>query len=72
MPRRKPRSARAALLSSGLSEAWILSEAFGEANPISISRNPSDALNRRVDVIVQPVKIKAEVIEAEERRLRGD
>jgi outer membrane protein OmpA-like peptidoglycan-associated protein len=64
-------SVRSALLSSGLPEVWIFSEAFGEENPISISRNLSDALNRRVDIVVQPVKIKAEAIEAEERRLRA-
>lgn len=69
---RRINSVRAALLSSGLSEAWILSEASGEENPISVSRNPADALNRRVDIVVQPVRIKAEAVEAEERRLRRD
>ena len=67
---RRIAAVRAALLSAGLPEVWILSEGFGETNPISIPRNPGDALNRRVDIVVEPVKLKAEAVDAEERRLR--
>ena len=66
---RRVGSVRAALVASGLPKAWIQSTAYGEENPISISRNPSDALNRRVDIVVQPIKVKASAIEAEEKRL---
>lgn len=70
LSQRRIDSVRATLLSAGLPEVWILSEAFGEENPISIPRNPGDALNRRVDIVVRPVKVKATAIDAEERRLR--
>ena len=67
---RRNESVETALLSAGLPKTWILSEAFGEENPIRKSRDPSDALNRRVEVVVQPVKVKTAAIEIEEQRLR--
>ena len=63
-------SVKAALISAGVPEGWIASEAFGEENPISISRNPHDALNRRVDVAVEPIAIKPEAIKLEAEKMK--
>ena len=38
---------------------------LGEHNPISISHNPNDALNRRVDIAVDPMEVKPEAIKEE-------
>ena len=58
-------SVKATLIAAGVPESWVSSEAFGEKNPISISRNPHDALNRRVDVAVEPIVVKPEVVKEE-------
>ena len=60
-----------ALAASGVSQGWFIREAYGKENPISISRNPHDALNRRVDIVVEPVTVKPAAIQAEaEKKLR--
>lgn len=60
------------LRAAGVPAAWISEQAFGEENPVSISRNPHDALNRRVDVVVVPLEVKREAVLAlaAERRKR--
>jgi len=43
---------------------------FGEHNPASLSANPHNALNRRVDILVEPIKIKPSVIKEEAKKIR--
>lgn len=57
-------STKSALIAAGVPSSWITSEAFGKTNPISISRNPNDALNRRVDVVVSPIRVDADAVKA--------
>ena len=61
---RRAKSVIGMLESMGIPSAWITSEAFGEENPISISRNPHDALNRRVDIAVEPITVDEQAIKA--------
>ena len=55
-------SVEAELLASGVRKQWITPVAFGKHNPVVISRNPNNALNRRVDVLIEPIKVKPEAI----------
>ena len=58
-------SVSSALVAAGVPKTWITLEAFGEHNPISISYNPHDALNRRVDIAVDPIAVKPEAVKEE-------
>ena len=62
---KRAQTVKAALISSGVQNAWITPVIYGEHNPARISRNPNNALNRRVDVLIEPIKVKPEVIKAE-------
>jgi len=66
---RRAESVAKALIARGVPADWIVMEAFGDSNPISISRNPHDGLNRRVDVVVAPAGIKPAAIEEEAVRI---
>ena len=46
----------------GVPEAWLTMASFGEGNPARVGTNPHDALNRRVDITIQPVKVTEEAI----------
>ena len=61
---------RSMLVLSGVPKGWITPVSFGEHKPLSLSSNPRSALNRRVDVLVEPTKIKQEVIEEEAKKVK--
>ncbi len=61
----RAQTVKAALLASGVPKAWITPVVFGKHNPESISSNPQNALNRRVDVVIEPIKVKPEVVKSE-------
>ncbi len=42
---------------------------YGEHNPLDLSANPHNALNRRVDILVEPIRVKRSVIEAEAKKI---
>ncbi|MBT6273843.1 MAG: DUF992 domain-containing protein [Chromatiales bacterium] len=58
------------LLNAGIPVEWLGAEARGESNPISISSNPHDALNRRVDVTIEPITAKASAVKRAVRKLK--
>ncbi len=62
---KRAKSVSSALVAAGVPNTWVTSEIFGEHNPISISHNPHDALNRRVDITVEPMEVKPEAIKEE-------
>ncbi len=62
---KRAQTVKAELLASGVQKAWITPVVFGKHNPAKISSNPNNALNRRVDVLIEPIKIKPEVIKSE-------
>ncbi len=62
---KRAKSVSSALVSAGVPKTWITLEIFGEYNPISISHNPHDALNRRVDIAVDPIAVKPGAIKEE-------
>jgi outer membrane protein OmpA-like peptidoglycan-associated protein len=62
---KRAQTVTAELLASGVPKAWITPVVFGKHNPAKISKNPNNALNRRVDVLIEPIKIKPEVIKSE-------
>jgi outer membrane protein OmpA-like peptidoglycan-associated protein len=61
---KRAESVTSALLAAGMPKQWFTPVVFGEHNPVSITRNPHNALNRRVDVVVEPKQIKPEAIKA--------
>lgn len=59
----------AALIKAGIPKASIAAEAFGSAEPIG--NNPYDALNRRVDVVIEPIAVNPEALIRETQRLNA-
>ncbi len=43
--------------------------AYGEHNPLDQFANPHNALNRRVDILVEPIRVKPNVIEEEAKKI---
>ncbi len=62
---KRAKSVSSALVAAGVPKTWITLKIFGEHNPISISHNPHDALNRRVDIAVDPIAVKPGAIKEE-------
>jgi len=65
---------RAASVSAGLVEAGvpseiIVAEAFGSSDPIG--NNPYDALNRRVDVVIEPIAVDADAVKQAVQRMKA-
>ena len=50
----------AGLIKAGVPAGLIVSDAFGSTDPIG--SNPYDALNRRVDIVIEPLKANDEAI----------
>jgi flagellar motor protein MotB len=67
---RRTMSVIEALKAMDVPAAWITGEAFGAENPISISKNPHDALNRRVDITIQPIAADKAAIEKAAKEIR--
>ncbi len=63
-------SVKSTLVKAGVPRGWITPVVYGEHNPRSLSVNPHNALNRRVDVLVEPIKIKPDVVKKEAKKLR--
>ncbi len=57
------------LIAAGGPEEIIVAEAFGSAAPVT--SNPYDALNRRVDIVLEPLEINMEAVKAEIQRLKA-
>jgi outer membrane protein OmpA-like peptidoglycan-associated protein len=60
---------KAALAGVGVPRGWMTPVSYGEHNPLDLSANPHNALNRRVDILVEPIRIKQDVIEMEARKI---
>jgi OOP family OmpA-OmpF porin len=62
-------SVTAALIEAGVPEVAIVAEAFGSADPIG--NNPYDALNRRVDIVIEPIAVNAEAVKQAVQRMKA-
>jgi outer membrane protein OmpA-like peptidoglycan-associated protein len=60
---------KAALTGAGVPSAWMTPVAYGEHNPLDQFANPHNALNRRVDILVEPIRVKPNVIEEEAKKI---
>ena len=60
---------KAALIGVGVPRGWMTPVSYGEHNPLDLSANPHNALNRRVDILVEPIRVKRSVIEAEAKKI---
>ncbi len=60
---------KSTLVRRGVPQGWMTPVNYGEHNPLSLSSNPNNALNRRVDILVEPIRIKQEVIEEEAKKI---
>lgn len=69
LSKQRAKAVRGAIAEAGVPATWISSEAFGEDYPLP--NNPYDALNRRVDVVVNPLVINEEAVKAEVLRRRA-
>ncbi len=67
---KRAESVKSTLVRAGVPTAWMTSVVYGEHNPASLSANPHNALNRRVDILVEPIKIKPDVIKEEAKKIR--
>ncbi len=67
---KRAESVKSTLVRAGVPAAWMTPVVFGEHNPASLSANPHNALNRRVDILVEPIKIKPSVIKEEAKKIR--
>lgn len=69
---KRENSVTEALIAAGVPARWITSEAFGMENPISISSNVHDALNRRVDIAIEPVALNEEAVRMQAEKLQDE
>jgi outer membrane protein OmpA-like peptidoglycan-associated protein len=58
LSRRRAGNVRDALIAGGVPADWLRTVGYGKQRPVSVSTNPHDATNRRVNIVVEPLDVK--------------